>query len=123
MQTMFGGSVQKGTYVTGLSDVDVLLDSEPVFAKEQASLEGHSLRGRYDHPTAASQESRQRKGKLAVTVSYSDKTEIQILPAIRTTTDGVPDRGTRKHQVEQRRASRALCREARQSEQCKGTAE
>ena len=24
-QTMFGGSVQKGTYVTGLSDVDVLL--------------------------------------------------------------------------------------------------
>ena len=25
VQTMFGGSVQKGTYVTGLSDVDVLL--------------------------------------------------------------------------------------------------
>ena len=25
VQTMFGGSVQKGTYVTGLSDVDVML--------------------------------------------------------------------------------------------------
>ena len=25
VQTIFGGSVQKGTYVTGLSDVDVLL--------------------------------------------------------------------------------------------------
>ena len=25
VQTMFGGSVQKGTYVNGLSDVDVLL--------------------------------------------------------------------------------------------------
>ena len=25
VQTMFGGSVQKGTYVTGLSDVDALL--------------------------------------------------------------------------------------------------
>ena len=25
VQTMFGGSVRKGTYVTGLSDVDVLL--------------------------------------------------------------------------------------------------
>ena len=25
VQTMFGGSIEKGTYVTGLSDVDVLL--------------------------------------------------------------------------------------------------
>ena len=25
VQTMYGGSVQRGTYVTGLSDVDVLL--------------------------------------------------------------------------------------------------
>ena len=32
VQTKFGGSVQKGTYVTGLSDIDVLLIVNPVLA-------------------------------------------------------------------------------------------
>ena len=40
VQTKFGGSVQKGTYVTGLSDVDILL------IVNQSSLKPESTEGR-----------------------------------------------------------------------------
>ena len=83
VQTKFGGSVQKGTYVTGLSDVDVLrmvnqssLKNRPpskVIADVRDTIEQRFPKNRV---TA---------GKLAVTVSHADKTELQILPAIRTT--------------------------------------
>ena len=83
VQTKFGGSVQKGTYVTGLSDVDVLLivnqsslKNKPP-AKVIASVRDTIRQRLPKNPVTA--------GKLAVTVSYADKTEIQILPAIRTT--------------------------------------
>ena len=82
VQTKFGGSVQKGTYVTGLSDVDVLLivnqsslkNRSP--SKVMAYVRDTIKRRLPNNPV--------RAGKLAVTVSYADKTEIQILPAIRT---------------------------------------
>ena len=82
VQTKFGGSVQKGTYVTGLSDVDVLLivnqsslkNKQP--SKVLAYVRDTIKRRLPKNPVSA--------GKLAVTVSYADKTEIQILPAIRT---------------------------------------
>ena len=95
VQTKFGGSVQKGTYVTGLSNVDVLL------MVNQASLKNKppskviayvrdTIKQRLPkNPVTA--------GKLAVTVSYADKIEIHILPAIRTS-DGFPiaePRGTK----------------------------
>ena len=83
VQTKFGGSVQKGTYVTGLSDVDVLLivnqsslKNKPpsrVISYVEDTIEEHLPNNLVS------------KGKLAVTVRYADKTEIQILPAIRTT--------------------------------------
>ena len=83
VQTKFGGSVQKGTYVTGLSDVDVLLivnqsslKNKPP-SKVKASVRDTIQQRLPKNPVTA--------GKLAVTVSYADKTEIQILPAIRTT--------------------------------------
>ena len=83
VQTKFGGSVQKGTYVTGLSDVDVLL------TVNQSSLKNKppSKVIAYVHDTIQQRLPKNpvRAGKLAVTVSYADKTEIQILPAIRTT--------------------------------------
>lgn len=87
VQTKFGGSVQKGTYVTGLSDVDVLLivnesslaNQTPAKAKEhvRATIKGQLPK----NPVQV--------GKLAVTVKYADGMEIQLLPAIRTRSGGV----------------------------------
>ena len=83
VQTKFGGSVQKGTYVTGLSDVDVLLMVNQSSLKNKPPSKvmayvRNTIQQRFPkNPVKA--------GKLAVTVSYADKTELQILPAIRTT--------------------------------------
>ena len=87
VQTMFGGSVRKGTYVTGLSDVDALLivnQSSLVNQPPARAIEyvRDTIQDRLRQNTVSA-------GNLAVTVSYSDGTEIQILPAIRTNTDGV----------------------------------
>ena len=43
VQTKFGGSVQKGTYVTGLSDVDVLLivDQSSLKSKQPSTVIAH----------------------------------------------------------------------------------
>lgn len=82
ISTLFGGSVSKHTYVAGLSDVDVL-----------AIVNDSSLAGR--PPTDAISLMKRRitqrmplttvtTGDLAVTVKYSDGTEMQLLPAIRT---------------------------------------
>ena len=96
VQTMFGGSVQKGTYVTGLSDVDVLLivNESSLVNQPPAKVKNYvrdTVKRRLpNNPVQA--------GKLAVTVKYSDKTEIQMLPAIRTKTGGVriAQHGTRR---------------------------
>ena len=87
VQTMFGGSVKKGTYVTGLSDVDVLLIVNQSSLLNQTPAEAieyvrETIQDRLRQNTVSA-------GNLAVTVSYSDGTEIQILPAIRTNTGGV----------------------------------
>ena len=87
LQTMYGGSVQRGTFVTGLSDVDVLL------IVNQSSLVNQS-------PAKVIQQVRRiikgqlpnnsvRAGSLAVTVGYARGIEIQVLPAIRTNSGGV----------------------------------
>ena len=82
VQTMFGGSVRRGTYVTGLSDVDVLLIvNESSLVNQPPSEVIAYVRdtiGRRLRQNSVS------AGDLAVTVCYSDGTEIQILPAIRT---------------------------------------
>lgn len=87
VQTMFGGSVQKNTYVTGLSDVDVLLivnDSSRV-NQSPAEVKKHVrdvIKQQYPNNCV-------QTGKLAVTVKYADGMAIQVLPAIRTRTGGV----------------------------------
>ena len=87
MQTVFGGSVQKGTYVTGLSDVDVLLivNESSLVNQPPAKVK------KYVRDTLKKQlpDNPVQSGKLAVTVKYAGKTEIQLLPAIRTKTAGV----------------------------------
>ena len=81
VQTMFGGSVRRGTFVNGLSDIDVLL-----------TVTNTSLANRPPKEVIAHvQETVQRRlpqnkvtaGRLAVTVEYADGAEIQLLPAIR----------------------------------------
>ncbi len=87
VQTMFGGSVRRRTYVTGLSDVDVLLivNESSLVNQTPASVIEYvrdAIQDRlHQNPVSA--------GNLAVTVGYSDGTEIQVLPAIRTNTGGV----------------------------------
>jgi len=87
VQTMYGGSVQRGTYVTGLSDVDVLLivnqssllNQSPARVIQQVR---RTIKGRLrNNPVKA--------GNLAVTVGFANGIEIQVLPAIRTNSGGV----------------------------------
>ena len=87
VQTKFGGSVQKGTYVNGLSDVDVLLIVNESSLVNQPSAKVTE----YVRDTIKRQlpNNRVQVGWLAVTVKYPDETEIQLLPAIRTKTGGV----------------------------------
>ena len=87
VQTMYGGSVQRGTYVTGLSDVDVLL------VVNQSALANQSPSGVIQQVrrtiSARLPNNPVRAGNLAVTVGYASGIEIQVLPAIRTNSGGV----------------------------------
>ena len=85
----FGGSVAKHTFVDGLSDVDalVLLEEDSLDDKSPEEIRhefADSLRR--DLPQGGVREI--REGTMAVTIEYSDGTEIQLLPAVRTG-DGV----------------------------------
>ena len=87
LQTMFGGSVHRGTYVSGLSDVDALLI---------VNQSAHANRQPADVIAYVKETIHQelplnlvRAGDLAVTVNYSDGTEIQVLPAIRRSSGGI----------------------------------
>ena len=106
VQTMFGGSVKKGTYVTGLSDVDVLLIVSESSLVSQSPLD--VIEFVRDTIQRRLPQNRVTAGKLAVTVSYANGTEIQLLPAIRTRTGGVRIAEPGSTQVEQRGASREI---------------
>ena len=80
VDTLFGGSISKHTYVDGISDVDalVLLDKSELAnesAEEARSFLAGLLRDRYGDEEVS-------EGHLAVTVNLHDKT-IQLLPALR----------------------------------------
>lgn len=83
-QFLFGGSVAKHTYVDGLSDVDalVILKKEDLSGKtpqEVLRLFHRSLKDKLTYDNVEKVE----KGNMAVTITYRDGTEIQLLPAIR----------------------------------------
>ncbi len=78
----FGGSIQKRTYVDGLSDIDCLVllkdpELESLPPKEVLNYFTTKLRDRLKNVEAVS------AGNLATTIRYEDGTEIQLLPAIR----------------------------------------
>lgn len=87
VQTMLGGSVRKGTYVTGLSDVDALLivNESSLVNQSPSDVIGY-VRDTIQRLLPSNTVS---AGKLAVTVEYSRGPEIQLLPAIRTKTGGI----------------------------------
>ena len=82
MPLLFGGSVSKHTYVDGLSDVDALM------VINNSLLSGQSPKKVIHHMEDLIKQrlplTKVTAGDLAVTVSYSDGIEIQILPAIKT---------------------------------------
>jgi hypothetical protein len=94
---LFGGSVAKHTYVDGLSDIDalVILRREDLAGKSpQAVLNSfyQSLQDRLTSDLVLSVE----KGKMAVTVTFRDGTQIQLLPALRVGTKvAIPTSTTR----------------------------
>ena len=83
VQTKVSGSVQKRTYVRDLSEVDILLRMNQYALKNKPLSKvilsvQDTIEGRLPKTPASTD-------KLAVTISYADKTEIQILPVLRTT--------------------------------------
>ena len=87
VQTMFGGSVMRRTYVNGLSDVDVLLIVNQSSLVNQPpekviAYARDTIKRRLPNNSVSA-------GDLAVKVNYSDGSEIQILPAIRTKSGGI----------------------------------
>jgi hypothetical protein len=84
LQTLFGGSVAKHTYVDGLSDVDTLLVVDDKKLGAQAPKDILS-----ELESTAKQLVKQghvesvQAGTLALTVTYTDGQEIQLLPTIK----------------------------------------
>jgi hypothetical protein len=75
-----GGSVAKHTYVDGLSDIDTLLVLKEDPNQSPSAILDHltdALRSRLKDATVD-------RGRIAVTITYSDGTEIQVIPAVRT---------------------------------------
>ena len=84
---LLGGSVAKHTEVDGLSDVDalVVLDKEDIerdSPKKILSTFYKTLNEKLEHHDVAKIE----KGNLAVTITFDDDTQIQLLPALRSKT-------------------------------------
>ena len=82
---LFGGSVAKHTYVDGLSDVDALAiidrdNTQGVSAQDVLDKFYTDICDNLPRDRGISEIS---KGHLAVTIKYSDDTEIQVLPAVR----------------------------------------
>ncbi len=81
---LFGGSVAKHTYVDGLSDVDALVvinDSDLEGKSPSVALE--SLYKMLNNKLTFESIKEITKGKMAVTITYDDETEIQLLPSIK----------------------------------------
>jgi len=84
VRLIYGGSVKKHTYVDGLSDVDVLaILNETSLANESPAAVLDYFAGRIQERLPFTEITR---GKLAVTVTFSDGHQIQVLPAVSTET-------------------------------------
>jgi hypothetical protein len=75
----FGGSVAKHTFVDGLSDVDMLLVLKGKSTTPRTILDRVSGELAQDFGARA----KVSTGRMAVTLTYPDKDEIQLVPAVR----------------------------------------
>lgn len=79
---LYGGSVAKYTYVEGLSDVDALLivdmnNGEGVLPEEIKDI----IVGKLEEYLPA--DTKTESGKVAVTITYADGMELQLIPTLR----------------------------------------
>ena len=84
IELVYGGSISKHTYVNGLSDVDLLaILKDPALA----SVSPDEVRSYFAKRITDSLVGTEVEvGPLAVTVKFTDGQEIQILPAVKTST-------------------------------------
>jgi hypothetical protein len=108
---LFGGSIAKHTYIDGVSDVDALLvvnrDELTGYTPGEILQElATSLRAALPRERVSDV----RTGNLAITVTYGDGMEIQLLPATRTQKGFlIPDnRGASWRAIEPKEFSQAL---------------
>ena len=81
----FGGSVRKHTYVNGLSDVDLLVQiNNTSLAKSSPRQVLSHFESQIKAALSNMDGVQVSSGNLAVTVTYSDGTKLQLLPTIRT---------------------------------------
>jgi hypothetical protein len=83
-EALFGGSVRKHTYVDGLSDIDVLMTINDSSLANATPSEVLTYFEKRITQRLGGVGVNIKAGTLAVTVRYSDGTEIQVLPALRT---------------------------------------
>ncbi len=76
----FGGSVAKHTYVDGLSDVDTLLVLKDDPNQSPRAILEHLTTVLRERLTNVSVD----HGRIAVTITYSDGMQIQLVPAVKT---------------------------------------
>jgi Second Messenger Oligonucleotide or Dinucleotide Synthetase domain len=75
-----GGSVAKHTYVDGLSDVDsLLIIRDAILGQKPAEI----LKAVGERLSAQLRVANIRIGKIAITMSYEDGMELQLIPAVR----------------------------------------
>lgn len=80
----YGGSVSKHTYIDGLSDIDslALINKTELLNKSPEEVKDYF----YSRLQERFPSTEVRKGDLAITLKFSDEKEIQILPALKTST-------------------------------------
>lgn len=84
VEIQFGGSVSKHSYVDGLSDIDVLVnvkETELIKKTPKDLLSYFAAQIEKRLPTTKAD-----AGNMALTIKFKDGCEIQLLPAIKTTT-------------------------------------
>lgn len=86
IETLFGGSVRKHTYVDGLSDVDVLMVVNRSSLASATPSEALRYLEQRITERLGSAGVKVKAGDLAVTIRYADDAEIQVLPALKTAT-------------------------------------
>lgn len=82
VETSFGGSVAKHTYVDGLSDVDILANIADTELKYKSP--NNLLTYFADLIRSRLPNTKVETGKFAITITYQDGVDIQILPTVKT---------------------------------------